>query len=59
MPRLRTFIAVGHIWNATTFASNVKTILPPAELSGQTKFRLRPLSYEIESTSAGSSISGS
>ncbi len=58
-PKTRTFTTVDHTWNATIFARNVKTILPPVELPNQTKFCLRPLFYGIESTSAGSCISGS
>ncbi len=58
-PRPWTFIAVDHIWNVITFASNVKIILLLIEPLGQNKFRLRPLFYGIESTSAGSSISRS
>ncbi len=58
-PRPQTLTAVGHIWNTTTFARNVKTILPPAGPPGQTEFHLRPLFYETKSTFTGSSISGS
>ncbi len=41
------------------FCHNVRTILPPAELSRETEFRLRPPSSGTKSTSAGSSMSGS
>ncbi len=58
-PKPRTSIAVGPTWSAITSANNVKTILLPVELPDPTKFRLRPPFSGIESTSTGSSISGS
>ena len=58
-PRPRRSTMVSLTWNVTTYASNVKIILPPMKLLDQTKFRLQPFSFEIGSISIGNNINKS
>ena len=57
--RARTSTTVDPTWSTTTSTSNIKTILPPAEPLGQTKFCLQPLFCVIELTFVSNNISGS